>query len=442
MALESTTYINGLIATNPTSSDNVGDGDNHIRLLKSTILATMPNVAGAITGTHTQLNTAVSLTQAATDQATANTLAKRDASGNIRAGTFYGNVVGNVTGTVSGGSSTAGSATSAGTAAQAAKWTTARTITLAGDLSGSTSIDGQADVTLTATVADDSHNHTIANIDNLQTELNRIEGTVSGSAVASAGKWTTARTLALTGGVTGSTLVDGDENHTIATTVADNSHNHTIANVTGLQTALNGKLSTTGTAAAASKWATPRNIALTGDVTGSVAVDGNTDHTISTTVVNNSHTHTIANITDLTTTLAAKVNTSSFTGASILSLLLGSDGTGSNLDADKLDSYEGAKYFRVVSKNLASNGYIKFSIDGVTFQITWGSVTSNDESRNQYHAYHTAFDNATWQIVVSHGYHTNDSNFHGLGSTAPTASGFYLTNLTQNATCRYIAIGN
>lgn len=39
-----------------------------------------------------------------------------------------------------------------GTAADASKWTTARTITLAGDATGSVEIDGSADVTLTATV--------------------------------------------------------------------------------------------------------------------------------------------------------------------------------------------------------------------------------------------------------------------------------------------------
>lgn len=38
-------------------------------------------------------------------------------------------------------------------------WTTARTITLAGDLSGSVSINGSADVTLTAAVSNDSHTH-------------------------------------------------------------------------------------------------------------------------------------------------------------------------------------------------------------------------------------------------------------------------------------------
>jgi hypothetical protein len=40
MALESATYINGLVETNPTSSDNISDGDNHIRLVKAVVKAT------------------------------------------------------------------------------------------------------------------------------------------------------------------------------------------------------------------------------------------------------------------------------------------------------------------------------------------------------------------------------------------------------------------
>ena len=76
------------------------------------------------------------------------------------ASTFEGNLTGNVTGTVSGN---AGSAT---------VLETARTISLGGDLSGSASFNGSANISITATVADDSHNHTIANVDGLQTALN------------------------------------------------------------------------------------------------------------------------------------------------------------------------------------------------------------------------------------------------------------------------------
>jgi Chaperone of endosialidase len=60
MGLESTTFIDGLVATNPTSSDNANQGDNHIRLIKSALKATFPAVTGAVTATHTQLNSVTS----------------------------------------------------------------------------------------------------------------------------------------------------------------------------------------------------------------------------------------------------------------------------------------------------------------------------------------------------------------------------------------------
>ena len=56
MALESTTYIDGLVATNPAGTDARSQGDDHIRMVKSSVKATFPNITGAITPTHTELN--------------------------------------------------------------------------------------------------------------------------------------------------------------------------------------------------------------------------------------------------------------------------------------------------------------------------------------------------------------------------------------------------
>lgn len=70
-----------------------------------------------------------------------------------------------------------------------------------------------------------------------------LQTTVSGNA-GTATKLATARTISLTGDVTGSTSFDGSGNVSITATVADDSHNHTIANVDGLQTALDGKSAT------------------------------------------------------------------------------------------------------------------------------------------------------------------------------------------------------
>lgn len=56
MALETFNYLDSLVATNPTVSDGVVNGDDHIRGIKSTLLSTFPNLTGAVTGTQTQLN--------------------------------------------------------------------------------------------------------------------------------------------------------------------------------------------------------------------------------------------------------------------------------------------------------------------------------------------------------------------------------------------------
>ena len=59
MALEDLTgtkYIDDLVATNPTATDDVAQGDDHIRGLKNVLKLTLPNVTGAITPTHTELN--------------------------------------------------------------------------------------------------------------------------------------------------------------------------------------------------------------------------------------------------------------------------------------------------------------------------------------------------------------------------------------------------
>ena len=67
------------------------------------------------------------------------------------------------------------------TADQATALATARTISLSGDVTGSTSFDGSANVSITATIADDSHNHVISNVDGLQTALDGKLATAGGT---------------------------------------------------------------------------------------------------------------------------------------------------------------------------------------------------------------------------------------------------------------------
>lgn len=56
MPLETGTYISDLNASNPTATDGKSAGDDHLRLIKSTVKATFPNISGAVTATHSELN--------------------------------------------------------------------------------------------------------------------------------------------------------------------------------------------------------------------------------------------------------------------------------------------------------------------------------------------------------------------------------------------------
>ncbi len=59
MGLETGTFIDSLVATNPVgATDPKSQGDDHLRLIKSTILATFPSITGAVTLTHTNINDA------------------------------------------------------------------------------------------------------------------------------------------------------------------------------------------------------------------------------------------------------------------------------------------------------------------------------------------------------------------------------------------------
>jgi hypothetical protein len=67
MALESGTYINSLNASNPASTDGLGQADDHLRLIKSAIKATFPNLDGAVTASVANLNNTTAIPSTLTD---------------------------------------------------------------------------------------------------------------------------------------------------------------------------------------------------------------------------------------------------------------------------------------------------------------------------------------------------------------------------------------
>ena len=90
-------------------------------------------------------------------------------------------------------------------------------------------------------------------------------------------------TITLSGDASGSATLTNLGNATLSVTVADDSHNHVISNVDGLQSALDGKLSTSGNAATATTAGTVTtaaqpNITSVGTLTG-LTTSGNVDAT-------------------------------------------------------------------------------------------------------------------------------------------------------------------
>ena len=144
LTLSGNLTVNGTTTTVNTATLNVSD---NIVVLNNDVTGTPSEDAGIEGERGTSAN--VSLTwDESEDEWTFG-------SYNVKASSFEGSLTGN-----------------ASTATSAAALTNARTISLGGDLSGSASFDGSANITISAAVADDSHNHTIANVDGLQTALN------------------------------------------------------------------------------------------------------------------------------------------------------------------------------------------------------------------------------------------------------------------------------
>lgn len=167
------------------------------------------------------------------------------------------------------------------------------------------------DVTISSgviTVNDDSHNHTIANIDNLQTSLDGKQATINGGA----------STITSSNLTTNRALISNGSGKVAVSAVTSTELGYLDGVTSNVQTQLDGKSGTShthsyagsssvgGSATSAVKLATARTISLIGDATGSTTFDGSGNVSITTTVADDSHNHTIANVDNLQTTLDSK----------------------------------------------------------------------------------------------------------------------------------------
>ena len=114
----------------------------------------------------------------------------------------------------------------------------------------------------------------------------------------------------------------------------------------------------------APQWTTARTLSLSGDASGSVSWDGSANATLSVTVADDSHNHTIANVDGLQTALDAKLASSSYTASDVLTKIKTVDGASSGLDADLLDGQQGSHYLNynnLTNKPTIPSGGVSFS---------------------------------------------------------------------------------
>jgi len=281
------------------------------------------NASAAIADTKLNTISSVGKVQnsatSATSANTSSSIVARNASGNFSAGTITAALTGN--------------------ASTASALATARAIALTGDVTGSANFDGSGNISITATVGDDTHNHVISNVDGLQTALDAklplAGGTMSGNLT-----FGSSADINLGSGSQINVGVSGEDNYVFAfapstnfgltfNTAAGNpaGGSYDFKNGTGAQIfvipANSGRgaqfkydgnvIFTDGYHPNADKWTTARTITLGGDLSGNVSIDGS------------------ANVT-----LTATVN----------------DGSGSGLDADLLDGQQGS-YYRIDVYNAA-----------------------------------------------------------------------------------------
>ena len=67
MGLETSTYVDGLNTSNPAATDGLAQADDHIRLIKTVLKNTFPNLNGAVTATPADLNNTSAIPTTLTD---------------------------------------------------------------------------------------------------------------------------------------------------------------------------------------------------------------------------------------------------------------------------------------------------------------------------------------------------------------------------------------
>jgi len=187
-----------------------------------------------------------------------------------------------------------------------------------------------------------------------------------------ADKWTTARTLTLSGDASGSVSWDGSADASLSVTVADDSHNHVISNVDGLQTALDGK-----------------------QAAGNYFTDGDT-------VLNMANNDGFS-YNDSTNVMYVKLD-----GTDYQLWHTGNDGSSSGLDADLLDGNHASAFATSAQGTLANNALPK---SGGTLT---GDIVSNVRNKGVFGTYDSTKTDHIWSMGTAYRNHASGTNFGNL----------------------------
>jgi len=226
---------------------------------------------------------------------------------------------------------------------------TARNIAVTGAVTGNANFDGSGNISIATTATSDPTVTLTGAVTGSGTMTNL--GNVSIATTATADP-----TLTLSGDASGSATFTNLGNATLTVTVADDSHNHVISNVDGLQTALDGKLSTSGKAADSNLLdGIDSSQFLRSDtsdtMTGPLTIDTNTSGMLVLSATNSSPWAIDLQRDDATNSRVYNgggywdFEHTPRAGGNVI-WHGGNDGSGSGLDADTLDGVQGSSYLR------------------------------------------------------------------------------------------------
>jgi hypothetical protein len=164
--------------------------------------------------------------------------------------------------------------------------------------------------------------------------------------------------IALNGISTANTLPVNTNNTRIATTAfVKNQIGADAPSKTGVGASgswnINSATSTEATRSVSLK--TPRNISLTGDATGTVAFDGTANVSINVVVADNSHNHTLSNITGSGTMASQNANSVNISGGSITNITpiaINSGGTGASSAPVAVSNLGFTKTATIISRDI------------------------------------------------------------------------------------------